>query len=174
MATATTTANKKTTAKKPAAKAATAGRPAFPAVDFSRFDLSKLRDLELPKIDVPGVDTDKLVGALRDAAYITIGFGVLTFQQAQVRRRELVDALSERFGTARPQMDELLTSFEERLRSLDARLVEFEAKYDARVESVIDQLEGKLPEPAGALLGQAHQAAKAARKQVRGLLRSAA
>lgn len=151
-----------------------AARPAFPAIDFSRFDLAKLRDLELPKIDVPGVDSDKLVAALRDAAYITIGFGVLTFQQAQVRRRELVDALNERFGTERPQMDDLLASFEERLRSVDARLVELEAKYDARVESVIGQLEVRLPEPAGALLGQAHQAAKAARRQVRGLLRSAA
>jgi hypothetical protein len=156
------------------ARAKQAGRGAFPAIDLSRLDLGKLRELDLPTIDLPGIDGDKLATALRDAAYITVGFGVLAIQQAQVRRREIVSSLSERFGTSRPQMDDLLKGAEARLRELDERLVAFEAKIDARVDTAIEQLEGKLPQQATALLGQAHEAAKAARKQVRGFIRSAA
>jgi hypothetical protein len=73
----------------------------FPAVDLTKLDLSKidLPKFDLPKIDLPNVDlpnvaTDKVVAAARDAAYVTIGFGVLAFQQAQVRRRELESQLS--------------------------------------------------------------------------------
>jgi predicted trehalose synthase len=55
--------------------------PAFPAFDLSRLDTAQLNELD-----------DKLVAIARDAAYITIGFSVLAFQKAQVRRRELVGA----------------------------------------------------------------------------------
>jgi hypothetical protein len=137
--------------------------PTFPSIDFSNFDLSKidlskidLSKLDLSKIDVPGVDGEKLAAALRDATYVTIGFGVLAFQQAQVRRRELVTSLSERFGTTSSQMDELLASFE------------------ARLDTAVEKLGARLPEQAGSLLGQAHGAAKAARKQMVGFLRAAA
>lgn len=107
----------------------------FPSLNFSKLDLSAL---DLSKLDIPGVDTDKVLAALRDAAYVTIGFGVLAVQQAQVRRRETVAALS------------------------------------TRVDAAVEQFEARLPEQAGALVGQAHELAKAARKQVRGLIASAA
>ncbi len=154
--------------------------PSFPSFDFSKLDLSniklpridadKLRNMQMPTIDLPGVDSEKLFTALRDAAYVTIGFGVLAVQQAQVRRRELVATLSERFGTSKGQIDELLASFEARLGGLDERIDALETTIDSAVE----KLEAKLPEQAGALLGQAHDIAKAARKQVRGLVRNAA
>lgn len=127
--------------------------------DFSNLDASKLAGLD-----------DKLVAALRDAAYITIGFGVLAVQQAQVRRREIVKTLSERFGTSKAQADDLLTSMESQLSKLDERLNALETKLDSSVE----KLEERLPEQAAALVGQAHDIAKAARKQVRGLIRTAA
>lgn len=127
--------------------------------DFSNLDASKLAGLD-----------DKLVAALRDAAYITIGFGVLAVQQAQVRRREVVKALSERFGTSKAQADEMLTNMESQLTKLDERLNSLESKLDSSVE----KLEERLPEQAAALVGQAHDLAKAARKQVRGLIRTAA
>lgn len=38
-------------------------------------------------VPLPSVDT--VAATARDAAYVAIGFGVLGFQQAQVRRREL-------------------------------------------------------------------------------------
>jgi len=147
-----------------------ASLPKFPSIDLSSLDLNRLRSIQWPNIELPGIDAETLTNALRDAAYITIGFGVLAFQQAQVRRRELVTGLSERFDTSTPQMDQLLKSFEASITALDARFDDLEAKLDQTVE----KLEARLPEQAGALLGQAHDVAKAARKQVRGLIRSAA
>lgn len=133
--------------------------PTFPSIDFSGLDAGKLADLD-----------DKLVAALRDAAYITIGFGVLAVQQAQVRRRELVQALSQRFGTSRTQMDEVLSNMEAQLAKIDERFAALDGKLDAAVE----KFEERLPDQAAALVGQAHDLAKAARKQVRGLIRTAA
>lgn len=133
--------------------------PNFPNIDFSGLDAGKLADLD-----------DKLVAALRDAAYITIGFGVLAFQQAQVRRREIVQALADRFGTSRTQMDEVLANMEAQISKLDERFDAIDGKLDAAVE----KFEERLPDQAAALVGQAHDLAKAARKQVRGLIRTAA
>lgn len=159
--------------------------PTFPSIDLSKFDLSKLDlskldlsklDLSgLPRIDVPGVDTDKVLGLLRDAAYVVIGFGVLTVQQAQVRRRELVDKLGtqpvvQQLGLGKEQVEELVKHLETRVSQLDERFDQLEGKIDAAV----DALGERLPEQAGVFLGQAHEVAKAARKQVRGLLVSAA
>ena len=81
--------------------------PAFPSFDLSNLDLS-LPDIKLPGVTVPDVDTERLVGLARDAAYVGIGFGVLAVQQTQVRRRELqagvergVRRLAERLDTVR-------------------------------------------------------------------------
>ena len=126
--------------------------PTFPSIDLSQLDLSKidLSKIDLSKLQVAGIDTDKVLGVLRDAAYVVIGFGVLTVQQVQVRRRELTAKLSEhevtkQLGLGKDQVDELVKALGERL-----------------------------PEQAGTILGQAHEVAKAARKQVRGLLVNAA
>ena len=123
-----------------------------------------------PSIDLTSVDAEKLTTVLRDAAYITIGFGVLAFQQAQVRRREFAAAVNERFDTTTPQMDRLIKTFEARVTDLDARFDHLEAKLD----ETVGKIESRLPEQAGAILGQAHDVARAARKQVRGLIRTAA
>ena len=66
--------------------------PKFPTVTFPSFDFSGLDANKLAGLD------EKVVAAVRDAAYVTIGFGVLAFQQAQVRRREVVQNLADRFG----------------------------------------------------------------------------
>lgn len=55
----------------------------IPRLPVPAFDLSHLDATSLANID------DRIVTAARDAAYVTIGFGVLAFQQAQVRRREI-------------------------------------------------------------------------------------
>ena len=133
--------------------------PNFTSIDFSGLDASKLAGLD-----------DKLVAAVRDAAYITIGFGVLAFQQAQVRRREVVQGLADRFGTSKTQMDDLLTSVEAQMTKLDER---FDA-LDAKLDTAMAKIEAQLPDQAAAIVGQAHDLAKAARKQVRGLIRNAA
>lgn len=67
--------------------------PTFPALDFTRLDISKIR---LPKVDLPTGDAERVVGFARDAAYVGIGLAVLGFQQAQVRRRHLIDVVKDR------------------------------------------------------------------------------
>lgn len=131
----------------------------FPSVDVSGLDFSKLVDAN-----------EKLVAAVRDAAYVTVGFGVLAFQQAQVRRRELVHNIAERFGTSKAHVEELLGSVEAKLAKFDARVVAMETKLDSTVEKI----EARLPDPAAAFVGQAHGLAKAARQQVRSLVRPSA
>ncbi len=156
--------------------------PTFPSIDFSKLDLSKLdlskldfSKLDFSKLEIAGIDTDKVLGVIRDAAYVVVGFGVLTVQQVQVRRRELARSISDQtvvkqLGIGKEQVEELLKSLETRMSQLDGRLDELETKLDTAIESLGD----KLPEQAGAFLGQAHDMAKAARKQVRGLLVNAA
>ena len=149
--------------------------PTIPSIDLSKFDLGKLREIQLPDLGVAGIDTDKVVGVLRDALYVAIGFGVLTFQQAQVRRRELATALAghpvvRKLDLSTAQLDDIVAALEQRLSGLDSRIDAFEA----RLDGIVAQVEAKLPEQAGAVLGQAHDLAKTARKQVRGLIRNAA
>jgi len=53
-----------------------------------------LTDLDLDRLvrslpSSPGALAARLTDLARDAAYVTVGLGVLNFQRAQVRRREL-------------------------------------------------------------------------------------
>jgi uncharacterized protein YjbJ (UPF0337 family) len=148
--------------------------PEFPSIDFSRLDINALRSIDvskyLPNLDASTVEAGKFTAALRDAAYATVGLGALAFDQAQTRRRQLVAALSERFGASKAQVDTLLAVFEAQLTRMDEQV----AAVEARIDAVVDKLEGVLPEQAGALIGQARDFGKGARKQVRGLIRTAA
>lgn len=150
----------------------------FPSIDFSKLDLSKF-DLDSFNVKFPNAQAEqlaaKVAGIARDAAYVVIGFGVLTVQQAQVRRRELVDTLTDnatvqKLGVTRAQVEDFVTSLEDRLSKLDERFDVLEGKLDAAVEATVE----RLPQQAGVLVGHAHEMAKAARKQVRGLIRNAA
>ena len=129
----------------------------FPSLDLSGLDASRLAETNA-----------KLVAAVRDAAYVTVGFGVLALQQAQVRRRELVKSLAERFGTNKAQVEQLLAKFETQFAKLDDRVVALETKIDAS----IDKFEDRLPHQAAAVVSQAHGLVKAARNQVRSLVRT--
>ncbi|MEO5899363.1 MAG: hypothetical protein ABIR68_04425 [Ilumatobacteraceae bacterium] len=155
-----------------AAARATAALKSFPSIDFSNFDVETLKQLDPRKIDwskieVPELDGQKLLGAVRDAAYITVGFGVLAVQKAQVRRRELADTISDRFGANKQQVEDLIAAFEARITKLDDTV-------EARVDHAVSMLGDRLPDQAEMLLNQVHSVAKSARKQVRGLITSAA
>lgn len=93
--------------------------PTFPSFDLTNVQLPnvqlpvqlpdvKLPDVTFPDVTLPEIDTDRLVGIARDAAYVGIGLGVLAVQQTQVRRREVqselerrVRQLSDRLATVR-------------------------------------------------------------------------
>jgi hypothetical protein len=139
--------------------------PPFPSIDFST--------LEFPSAQAEQLAA-KVAGIARDAAYVVIGFGVLTVQQAQVRRRELVDTLSDnatvqKLGVTRTQIEEFVSGLEARLSTLDERFDAVESRIDAAVDAAVE----RLPQQAATFVGQAHEIAKAARKQVRSLIRTA-
>jgi uncharacterized protein HemX len=88
---------------------------------------------------------------LKDAAYVVVGLGVLGFQQAQVRRRELQEQLEEQrkqlqtqLTEARQQVGKLFTQIEER----------FQPVVD-EIDGRLDELETRLPEQARGFVQQA-------------------
>ena len=107
-----------------------------------------------------------LTKTLKDALYVGVGFGVLTFQRAQVQRQELQKQLGQQLDEARDTVQKLSGTAEDRFKVLEQRLTELED----RVESVLDQVEDKLPEQARELVKQARDAAKDAQGQLRALV----
>jgi Cu/Ag efflux pump CusA len=143
----------------------------------SRFAHLDLGNVTLPTRDdlreaIP-VDTDRLLAVLRDAAYVVVGLGVLTVQQVQSRTRDLLGSVEsnpkvQQMGIDRTQIEEIVSNWETQFASLDERFEVLEAQLDTAFEKIED----RLPDQAANVLGQAHDMAKAARKQVRGLLRA--
>jgi DNA topoisomerase IB len=89
---------------------------------------------------------------LRDAAYVTIGLGVLGFQRAQVRRVELQKQVLEQVEVTRAQVEQLTKTLQDRL------------------DPVLDQVEERLPDQAGELVKQARATAKDVQGQVKALV----
>jgi predicted component of type VI protein secretion system len=52
---------------------------------------------------------------LKDAAYVALGFGVLGFQKAQVRRRALLKTIDQTLRPVRQEFEGRLDELEERL-----------------------------------------------------------
>lgn len=141
----------------------------FGSFDFTNLTLPSFDEL---KSALP-VDTDRLLAILRDAAYVVIGVGVLTVQQLRSRLHDLVANVEAnptiaQMGVDRGQIEQIVSQWETQFASLDERFEAIEAKLD----TAFDKLGDRLPEQAADVLGQAHDMAKAARKQVRGLLRA--
>jgi hypothetical protein len=71
--------------------------PEFPSVDFSKFDIDALRNIDLskyvpavnfpkvdiPSVDLPTIDVAKLTEAVRDLAYLTVGLSVAAVGQVR-------------------------------------------------------------------------------------------
>ena len=118
-----------------------------------------------------------LTNAAKDAAYVVVGLGVLGFQQAQVRRREFVDLLSQPGGP----LDDRLSGVQDRLADVRVELSKRVQDVDGKLEGAIERIEtsfepltDRLPEPARDLVKQASAQAKEARTQLWSLLASAA
>lgn len=128
--------------------------------------------------------TEELGRTARDAAYVAVGFGVLGFQRAQVRRRELVKRLgvaagllqqqAERFGGDLSGAGAALQQQLERLGDLPADLSGALLELDEAVETVITRLEAlvepleeHLPAPARDAVKQARVQARSTQQQLR-------
>lgn len=94
--------------------------------------------------------------ALADAAYVTVGFGLLGFQRAQVRRHELTKQLEalartvdEAVGPVRSDLDRRVDQLEERLGD-QGRLAVQSLRAAAQVpEQLLRQVTGLPPRPDG-------------------------
>jgi cytochrome c556 len=134
----------------------------MPSTTFPKIDFSKL-----PKLEMPEIDTDRVVETARDAAYIAVGLGVLAFQRANAARHDMTADFTDRYESGKTQVDDLRTRAQQRVTDLDDRFVALEAKLDEAVAA----LEAKLPEQAATVVGQAHDLVKAARRQLHDLVR---
>ncbi len=101
---------------------------------------------------------DTITDTARDAFYVTVGAGVLTFQKLQVQRVELTKSLTAQLDEAKGSANESIGNVgnvsdlvEERVKLLEERLESLEG----RLETVLAQIEGKLPEQAKDLVKQA-------------------
>jgi hypothetical protein len=129
----------------------------------------------MPEINFPTVDFEKaatdLNHALKEAAYIAVGLGVLVFQRAQVRRVEL----TKQFEEAREQIStEQLDAQWEAVRAqvVDmAKLVD-EWLVPARTQlgEQMDLWGTRLPEPARNLVQTVRQAASSQEQNVRNVV----
>jgi len=66
--------------------------PAFKIPTVPSIDLTKL-DAQAVLNRLPHLPTERAKDLVKDAAYTTVGFGVLAFQKTQVRRQEIVSEL---------------------------------------------------------------------------------
>lgn len=111
---------------------------------------------------------------LRDAAYVGVGFGVLTFQRAQVRRQELKKQLESQLGEAKGGFSRLSETVEDRVKLLEERFEGVQEQLEtvldeveANVERALDELSARLPEPARDAFGNARSVARDATTQLR-------
>ena len=58
--------------------------PTIPSLDLTKIDAQAVLS------NLPRIPTDRVVEMAKDAAYTTVGFGVLAFQKSQVRRQEVM------------------------------------------------------------------------------------
>jgi len=65
---------------------------------------------------------DDLTSAAKDAAYVSVGLGLIAFQRLQVRRNEVSKALSGQAEEARSALDGVGTLVGDRLKLLEERL----------------------------------------------------
>ena len=126
--------------------------------------------LKFPKYDIPGVDVDRLSTVAKDAAYVAVGLGVLTFQKAQVRRHELTAQLRSTVTEGRQQLGGIAKFVGENAVIIDGRITAAEQ----RIDQVVDHLASAIPAPVDRIINQMHGAAKAARSPLHGLLQSVA
>jgi hypothetical protein len=108
-----------------------------------------------------------LTATLKDAAYVTVGLGVLGFQRTQVRRVELQKQAKEQRRVIQAQLVEASKTVRGLAHDLDARIAPVRQQVEGRLETVT----GLLPDQARSVVEQAMTASKQTEGQVRSALR---
>lgn len=92
---------------------------------------------------------------LKDAAYVTIGLGVLGFQKAQVRRNELTKQIEAQVKQLEAQVPEVRRTFNGIAAQLDGYVAPVRTQFDKQ----FDSFEASLPTQVQDLVKQARTAA---------------
>jgi ElaB/YqjD/DUF883 family membrane-anchored ribosome-binding protein len=114
----------------------------------------------------PGGKEDEIVDAtrpLRDGFYIALGFAVLGFQKAQVRRREL----SKELNHQREQVGAQLSGAKEQLTSMVRTIDGAFQPVRQDIEGRLDRVEERLPAQAKDVVKTARAFARETEQQVR-------
>jgi hypothetical protein len=114
--------------------------------------------------------TQEITKAVRDAAYVVVGLGVLGVQRAQVRRQELVKRLAEPRTQIEAKVGDARGEFTKRFKDVDTAV----EQVIERLEAAVEPIEGRLPTQVHDLVKQAHIQARDARQQIRTLLQNVA
>ena len=119
----------------------------------------------------------ELSQTLRDAAYVGVGLGILTFQRAQVQRQEIKKLVEAQLGDAKGGLAQLSGTFEDRVKVLEERIETVQEQLEAalgeletNLDTALDDLAARLPEQARDALGTARTAARDATTQLRALV----
>jgi hypothetical protein len=71
----------------------------MPGIDLSKLEMPDMPSVDMPRFDMPEIDAnaefDRFTGFVRDVAYVGIGAAVVTARAADDRRREIVDQWTE-------------------------------------------------------------------------------
>ena len=92
-----------------------------------------------------------VVNAAKDALFIGVGLGVLTYQRLAVQRQELRKLMADALGKGSAPLSDLVKGIEGQLKTLEAQLKAFEQ----RMDGALDNVEAKLPAPASDVFAQA-------------------
>ena len=140
----------------------------------------------MPEFNLPNVDIEKAVAdfnnAVKEAAYVAVGLGVLGFQRAQVQRVELTKQLEEQFRNlpaavkgpiegytqfAKEQAATARTTVNEQLTELAKSVDEAVAPVRQQFEEQLDRLEEVLPQTARDLVQSLRGAASSQEQAIR-------
>jgi hypothetical protein len=108
-------------------------------------------------------DFDTVTKPVRDAFYVTVGAGVLAYQQAEKAWQEWTERATSQVGTGRDRFDQFASFVSAKTEVLDERA----KAIGERVENALDDVEARLPERASEVFAKARHAAADARRQVR-------
>jgi hypothetical protein len=71
---------------------------------------------------MPRLQIEEIANVAKDAAYVSVGLGVIAFQRLQVRRNELSKTINEQTETAKGALELVGTLVNDRVKLVEERL----------------------------------------------------